>query len=220
MALAALEAVLIGLPNLTSQALAKLASIADAEKAGTAWQDQPRVPTGQAGGGQWTTQGASSAGTGTVNPGICAPTRILRQLSPDDLQPVKGDPAPETPEVRLFENLAQVSIDETQLGLSASGRAISPQARGILIHALFEVKVGAALGLDHAETTYLNGKLVRRGLLGSSRADAVYGPLDRPVLAVEMKTGNAPLTKGQLRAYWRNLPPGTPLLVIRIEASK
>ena len=61
LALAALEAVLIGLPDLTSQALAKLAGIADAEKAGTAWQDQPRVPAGQTGGGQWTSDGGAAA---------------------------------------------------------------------------------------------------------------------------------------------------------------
>ena len=44
--LAGIEAVLLGLPDLTPPALAKLAEFAELEKGGTAWQDQPRVPAG------------------------------------------------------------------------------------------------------------------------------------------------------------------------------
>jgi hypothetical protein len=57
--LASVQAVLLGLPDLTPGAMAKLADIADLEKGGTAWQTEPRIPAGQTGGGQWTT-GASA----------------------------------------------------------------------------------------------------------------------------------------------------------------
>ncbi len=57
--LAGIETVLLRLPDLTPSALAKLAEVAELEKWGTAWQDQPRVPAGQSDGGQWTTEGGA-----------------------------------------------------------------------------------------------------------------------------------------------------------------
>jgi HNH/ENDO VII superfamily nuclease len=61
---ASLEAVMLGLPELAPDALAKLA---DFEKgANTAWQNQPRVPAGQHDGGQWTTGGGGAVGTSNV----------------------------------------------------------------------------------------------------------------------------------------------------------
>ncbi len=57
-ALAALEALMIALPDVSPPALAKLAML---EKSGTAWQDQPRLPAGQHGGGQWTSGGGGAA---------------------------------------------------------------------------------------------------------------------------------------------------------------
>jgi A nuclease family of the HNH/ENDO VII superfamily with conserved AHH len=60
LARAGMEAVMLGLPDVAPEALAKLA---DFEKAAnTAWQTEARIPAGQPGGGQWTTgSGASSA---------------------------------------------------------------------------------------------------------------------------------------------------------------
>lgn len=55
--LAGIETVLLGLPDLTRSGLEKLAEVAKLEKWGTAWQNQPRLPAGQTGGGQWTTTG-------------------------------------------------------------------------------------------------------------------------------------------------------------------
>ena len=53
---AGIETVMLGLPCLSRAAMAKLATIADLEKAGnTAWETEPRVPSGHAGAGQWTT---------------------------------------------------------------------------------------------------------------------------------------------------------------------
>jgi len=59
---AGIEAVMLGLPDLTLDSMAKLAGIADLEKAGnTAWQTEARLPAGQTGGGQWTTGGGAAA---------------------------------------------------------------------------------------------------------------------------------------------------------------
>ena len=67
--LAGIETVLLRLPDLTPQALAKLAEVAELEKGGTAWQDEPRVPAGQPDGGQWTTgEGAGGATTVPARP--------------------------------------------------------------------------------------------------------------------------------------------------------
>jgi hypothetical protein len=57
--LAGIETVLLRLPDVTPPALAKLAEVAELEKGGTAWQDEPRIPAGQPGGGQWTTEGGA-----------------------------------------------------------------------------------------------------------------------------------------------------------------
>ncbi|HEX4183997.1 MAG TPA: hypothetical protein VHY34_12140 [Caulobacteraceae bacterium] len=58
------EAVMLGFPDLTQGAMAKLAEIADLEKGGTAWQNQPRIPAGQAGGGEWTADGGGAPTVG------------------------------------------------------------------------------------------------------------------------------------------------------------
>jgi hypothetical protein len=54
--LAGIETVLLGLPDPTPSALAKLAEVAELEKWGAGWESQPRVPAGQTDGGQWTTE--------------------------------------------------------------------------------------------------------------------------------------------------------------------
>lgn len=57
---AGVETVMLGLADLTPVAMAKLAQMADLEKGGTAWQNQPRIPAGQTGGGEWTTDGGGA----------------------------------------------------------------------------------------------------------------------------------------------------------------
>jgi hypothetical protein len=61
LARASVEAVSVRLPDLTPTAVAKLANIADLEKGGDAWENEPRIPAGQREGGQWTTGGATGA---------------------------------------------------------------------------------------------------------------------------------------------------------------
>jgi len=89
---AGVEAVMLGFPDLTPTAVAKLAELADLEKRGGHWKDEPRLPGGQAGGGQWTTNGGGGATApvdSAVAPPLSAPAPVL---SPSP--PPPADPAP------------------------------------------------------------------------------------------------------------------------------
>jgi hypothetical protein len=59
LALAAMEALMLRLPRIDANGMAKLAT-SDLVKGGDAWQNEPRVPAGQPGGGQWTTGDAAA----------------------------------------------------------------------------------------------------------------------------------------------------------------
>src|SRR5580704_5250175 len=63
LALAGVEALMLRLPRIDAEGMAKLEGLHDLRKDGDAWQDEPRVPGGQSAGGQWTTGGASGAPT-------------------------------------------------------------------------------------------------------------------------------------------------------------
>ncbi len=67
---------MLRVPDLTPSAVAKLAHLADLEKRGQPWDDEPRVPAGQAGGGQWTTDDGGQAG------GSLKPAHQARPVSP------------------------------------------------------------------------------------------------------------------------------------------
>jgi hypothetical protein len=69
---AGVEAVMLGFPDLTPTAMAKLAEIADLEKRGAPWEDEPRVPAGQAGGGRWTTGGGAPTAAASAKPVLTA----------------------------------------------------------------------------------------------------------------------------------------------------
>jgi hypothetical protein len=60
---AGIETVMLGLPDLTPEAVAKLAEMADLKKGEAAWQEQPRIPAGRTGGGEWTTDGGAAPTT-------------------------------------------------------------------------------------------------------------------------------------------------------------
>ena len=61
-ALAAMEALMLRLPTIDADGMSKLAGLIDLLKGGDASRNEPRIPAGQPGGGQWTT-GGSSVGT-------------------------------------------------------------------------------------------------------------------------------------------------------------
>jgi hypothetical protein len=101
--LAGIETVLLSLPDLTSSALAKLAEIAELEKGGTAWQNEPRVPAGQPDGGEWTTAGgAGGASTDRDKPAAVPPhVPAPRQGPPLSLDDGVYRPGVDDPRVNL-----------------------------------------------------------------------------------------------------------------------
>lgn len=86
--------------------------------------------------------------------------------------------------------------------------------RGTYIHSYFAGEV-TALGPPYsAEVSYLSGVPVTYGTPGSIRADAVVGPVNAPLYAVELKSGAAVPSTSETAAYQANLPPGTGLCSI------
>jgi hypothetical protein len=56
-----MEALMLQLPRIGDDGMAKLAEVSALAKGGDAWEDEPRVPAGQSGGGQWTTGGSGGS---------------------------------------------------------------------------------------------------------------------------------------------------------------
>jgi hypothetical protein len=82
---AGIEAVMMRLLALSPDAMAKLVEADDFLKAGTAWENQPRVPAGQTGGGQWTSDGS---GVGQ------AARSEVDVVASEGSEPARLDPAP------------------------------------------------------------------------------------------------------------------------------
>jgi hypothetical protein len=61
-ALARIYAVLIGFPEIVPEGMAKLTAAASLRKYNPDWEDEPRVPAGNPGGGQWTNDADGSGG--------------------------------------------------------------------------------------------------------------------------------------------------------------
>jgi hypothetical protein len=80
LARAGVEAVMLRLPGVSVEGMAKLAAIADFEKGGTSWEDQPRVPAGQPGGGEWTSEGGGGGGASAQSRPLPVPgARVPRE---------------------------------------------------------------------------------------------------------------------------------------------
>jgi len=75
-------------PDLTARAAVKLAEFASLEKGGAAWESEPRIPAGEAGGDQWTTDGGPGIVARPIENTESAPAggaaREPRLLSLDD----------------------------------------------------------------------------------------------------------------------------------------
>ncbi|MFI4976380.1 MAG: AHH domain-containing protein [Caulobacterales bacterium] len=104
---AGIEAVVLKLPDLAPEAMAKLAEIADLERlANTAWQTELRIPAGQTGAGQWTTGGGA--------PSAIAPaTNVSTQGARPDL------PAHEPPSTSSDGTGASASVHGNAIAISA-----------------------------------------------------------------------------------------------------
>jgi hypothetical protein len=101
----------LGLPDLTLDAMAKLAAIADLQKRGMAWQTEPRLPAGQPGGGQWTTGGAAS-------------TASVRPDRPEGSRDVPSTLGPSAQDAREAATEASVVSAMNGIGESAQGLLI------------------------------------------------------------------------------------------------
>ena len=102
--LAGIETVLLRLPDLTPSAVAKLAEVAELEKGGTAWQDEPRVPAGQPDGGQRTT--AEGAG------GAPAAAKPAAPVSPRETTPAQN------PRLPLDDGVYRPGVDDPRVILA------------------------------------------------------------------------------------------------------
>ena len=110
---AGVEAVKLGVSALLPEAMAKLAAFADLEKGGEAWQDQPRVPAGQTGGGQWT-DGAGDGQFANPSPPAKPPARPTPHKAPQP--PLLARPKPPQ----------RAPVNE--------GQGLTPAARSLLVH--------------------------------------------------------------------------------------
>jgi RHS repeat-associated protein len=92
-----------------------------------------------------------------------------------------------------------------------------PWIRGTLIHSEFKRLVDATCPPEkfHTEVTYVKGVPARYGSPGGVRADVVFGPIDRPIVVYDLKTGWAYISVSQGNAYGNNLPSGTIIGEIR-----
>ena len=86
-----------------------------------------------------------------------------------------------------------------------------PWVRGTKIHKKFADYVRKQSSKYKAEISYIAGRVVPYGTKGSMRIDALYGDVNYPVLAVELKTGLGYLSTGEAKFILSNLPDNTPL---------
>ena len=91
---AGVEAVMLRVPDLNSTGVAKLAELADLEKRGASWEDQPRLPAGQTGGGQWTTDGGVSGSASASEPPPLSPPSSVLAPVPSTSPPERANPEP------------------------------------------------------------------------------------------------------------------------------
>jgi len=166
-------------------------------------QEQPRP-------GPNLSNGAASGPNGDDRV-LAAPTPYLvLAAGPGGSLPAIGTPSRDTTLVDAAERAAQ------SVPSSIAGRAILGPLRGTLIHRAFAAEVRAMGGAYHAEVSYYRGRVVPYGTPGSVRADAVVGPINHPLFAIELKTGGAFVTRDEKQNYYANLPAGTLLQEILI----
>ena len=117
---------------------------------------------------------------------------------------------------RMMHSLAQDATNEYDAAC-ANWKCNVPWTRGSGIHRIFGAKV-AALGPDFTpEQSYIDGGVAYYGQKGSVRADAIWGPIESPIMAYELKTGLYDIFFEEFQGYRDNLPEGTGLQYIFTE---
>jgi RHS repeat-associated protein len=129
------------------------------------------------------------------------------------------EPAVVSAEVRAADARLQklADIAASNVDATCGWRCSLPWIRGTLIHSEFKRLVDSTCPAAQyrTEVSYLEGQIVPYGTAGSSRADVIFGPLNKPLNVYDLKTGWAYLSYGQAKAYGTNLPSLTPFSVIR-----
>jgi hypothetical protein len=89
--------------------------------------------------------------------------------------------------------------------------------RGALIHREFSRRINALgiPGFRGEGPSYFLGRQANWGSIDSSRPDATWGPINKPHLAFELKTGAFGISGSQRLMYQLNLPKNTELIIIK-----
>ncbi|WP_260477038.1 RHS repeat-associated core domain-containing protein, partial [Stenotrophomonas sp. 278] len=148
------------------------------------------------------------------------PIGRLDPLGLNDKHYVPG-PAVETPEMAVARNRLQGLADRAAKHIDATCgvKCALPWIRGTLIHSELKRLVDQNCPTSEyaTEVSYKDGVVVPYGTAGSSRADVVFGPVNAPTAVYDLKTGWGYISIGQFDAYGQNLPPDTPIHVLRPE---
>jgi len=121
---AGVEALMLRLPDLTPEAMRKLDKIADLEKRNTAWETEPRITSGQAGGGQWTTNG----GAGTTRERLPAQSVSAANYKPSPSPP---SPCTTTNETSSSSNASDLHGPDRSFLIHVSTAAIPANGFGV-----------------------------------------------------------------------------------------
>jgi hypothetical protein len=100
-------------------------------------------------------------------------------------------------------------------GRDGIGGVINAWLRGSFIHAEFS-RIMRAQGFG-AEVSYTDQRVVAYAAYGSVRADAIYGPVSAPAMVIELKTGGAYLSNGEVQDYARHVPGSPSVYVIHVK---
>ncbi|WP_401742406.1 RHS repeat-associated core domain-containing protein [Stenotrophomonas geniculata] len=128
---------------------------------------------------------------------------------------------PVSPELQAVGNRLQRLANQAASTIDATcgWRCSLPWIRGTLIHSEFKRLVDTTCPTSQyaTEVSYAGRRVVRYGYPGSSRADAVYGPVDAPQAIFDLKTGWAYISWDQYNKYVKNLPEGTLVVELKPE---
>ena len=115
----------------------------------------------------------------------------------DRFRPAPTVPAAD-PRVRPLVNAATRASNSPTSLLEQTAGPLGFLFRGLRVHIEFAKNVRALGGPYSAEVSYKGGRLVPYGTIGSVRADAVFGPINKPAFVVELKTGAAVVSQSTI----------------------
>jgi RHS repeat-associated protein len=160
-------------------------------------------------GGTASVLGGGTFGNGAITAAFAYAYNALAHPSP-------LAPQPTTPLSPTDPNQPQLDALAGILGEAKAGVPwwIPQPFYGIIVHLDFESLVNQLGPPYEAEVSYLKHNPVDYGTSGSSRADAIYGPVAQPDLAVDVKPSYY-MSAYQAQRYLNNLPVGTPLYILK-----